>query len=79
MVVDEHEGVGSFYSLFGWRVTFAYTLAEPTKFIRTGCIPGGLVPGIPTELAMFKEFSYRWIQDGEGGHIHAICILQRFT
>ena len=40
MVDDEYECVGSCYSLFGWSVTFAYTLAKPTQLIGRGCIPG---------------------------------------
>jgi hypothetical protein len=77
--VDEKEGVGTSYPLFGWRSTRANALAEPPEFVSVGGIPNSLVAGVPTKLAMFKEFTCSRIQDREGRRVTAIQGLKRRT
>jgi hypothetical protein len=77
--VDEKEGVGTPYPLFGWRSSRANALAEPPEFVSVGGIPNSLVAGVPTKLAMFKEFTCSRIQDREGRRVTAIQGLKRRT
>jgi len=77
--VNEKEGVGTPHPLLGRRSPSANALAEPPEFVSVGCVPNGLVAGVPTELAMFKKFTRSRIQDREGRKVKAFQGLKRRT
>jgi hypothetical protein len=59
VVVDETEGVGTWYPLAIWRRARTDALAETTKLVGIGGIPLCFVMGVMTKLAMFKEVTCR--------------------
>ena len=74
--VDEKEGVGTPYPLFGWRSSRANALAKPPELVSVGGIPHSLVAGVPTKLAMLEEFTCSRVQDRESRPVKAINVLK---
>jgi len=77
MEVDDDEGAGTPYPLFGWRSSRANALAESSELVSVGGIPNGLVTGIATELAMLEEFACSRVQDREGSGVPAVQGFER--
>ncbi len=57
----------------------ANTLAEMAQFIGVRGIPGSLVAGISTQLAVFKKFAGGWIENQKGRRFRAILQRQCFA
>jgi hypothetical protein len=74
--VDEKEGVGTPYPLFGWRSSRANALAKPPELVSVGGIPHSLVAGVPTKLAMLEELTCSRVQDRESRPVKAINVLK---
>jgi hypothetical protein len=63
LIVDWKEGVSAASTLCGGGNARSDTLTETAQFIGVGGIPGSLVAGISTQLAVFKKFDGGWIEN----------------